>query len=218
MQNFWKAVATAYEKQNGESFPKCLRFLMEKAGYNSSPRLKNMDENRVSSIETFFDASKQILNKLCGRDSLTYKRMQTFKFLPGHREIILSIPEILPEVEASTQRAIPKSKSKAVDKCSKEKKVVTEIGLKEKLLKGLKNVAKKMKFDNFMNILTDANIVEFQKIVGHCKCGKECNTIFKCTFVCPVCPKRYKLQYKEFWMSSNVTKHIKQHIKDQVQA
>lgn len=167
-----------------------------KAGYNSSHSLKSLNENKVDSIETFFDENKQILNEVEGRLSQTYKNMEKFKFLPGHRIFILSIPELLPDIDAAMQRRHSKAKAKTANKCLTKESTKSEISLKQQLLNGLKNVAKKHKFEMFANILTDSNLVDFEQIDGQCHCGKECNVMYKCCFVCPVCPKRYTLQYK----------------------
>lgn len=211
-QIFWTALAVAFEKKNGTKIPKCIQFLLKKAGYSNSHSFKNLDGNNVDFIESFLDENKQILKQLKGRHSQTYKSMNVFKFLPGHRNVILSILEVLPEVEAAMQRAHSKADAKMVNQCLKRKKKESGVALKQQLLQGLKNVALKLKFDMFADILTDDNLVDFVEILKACDCGKGCNTILKCCFVCPVCPKRYIIQYKRFWMSSNATKHIKKHI------
>lgn len=205
-------LAEAFVEKNGEQIPKCIVSLLMKAGYNSSHSLKSLDENKIDSIEKFFDENKQILNEVGGRHNQTYKNLKKFKFLPGHRDMILSIPELLPDIEAAMQRAHSKTKAKTANKCLTKKHAESEIALKQQLFNGLKNAARKHKFEMFANILSDSNFVDFEKINGQCQCGKECNAIYKYCFVCPVCPKRYILQYKRYWMSSNATKHIKYHI------
>lgn len=214
-QIFWITLAEVFEKKNGEKIPKCVTSLLIKAGYNSSHSLKDLNEKKVDFIETFFEENKNILNQAVVRCGSTYKCMKKFKFLPGHRDMILSIPELLPEIEAAMQRGNSKTKAKTVNKCLAKKHYKSEMAVKQQLLNGLQNVAKKHKFEMFATVLSEANLVDFEKIAGQCQCGKECNTIYRCCFVCPVCPKRYTLQYKSFWMSSNATKHINDHIRQE---
>lgn len=188
--------------------------LLLKAGYTGLHSLKSLSENKLDSIEKFFDENKEILNEVEGRHSQMYKNMKKFKFLPAHRDIILSILESLPDIEAAMQREHSKTKAKTTIQCLTKESTKSEIDVKKQLLNGLKNVAKKLKFDMFANVLTDSNLVDFEKIDGQCQCGKECNVMYKCCFVCPVCPKKYTLHYKRYWMSSNATKHIKHHISE----
>lgn len=221
LQTFWTTLAVAFEKKNGEKVPKCIIYLLTKSGHNSVYTLKNLDDNKVDIIESFLDQNKQFVNKLEGRHSQTYKSMKKFKFLPPHRNLILSIPEILPEIEAAMQRAKQRAKPKTnicLKKKNKKLETKSDDVLKQELLNCLKKVAKKFEFERFNDVLSDANIVDFRKVDGKCECGQGCKKGYKCCFICPVCPKKYVLQYNEYWMSSNATKHIKKHIQDQVEA
>lgn len=205
----------AYKKKYKENFPTCVKSLLINSGYNILQSLKNLDEIKVDAIETFFDQNKELVNQLECSHKDTYKDLETFKFLPGHRTLILSLSEIMPEIEQIIlKKKANKSRARAkpANTCLKKKKKKSEAAVKQELLNCLKKVPIKLGFDMFNVALSDANLIDFQKIVAQCECGQECNTFFKCCFVCPVCPKRYMLKYKEFWMSSNATKHIKKHI------
>lgn len=186
----------------------------------------NLDKAKVELIETFLDKNKQFMKKLNCCYSDIYKNLNTFKFLPAHETIILSLPEIVRTIIADrdTKQAAKKNqcvqKLRCIEKnsCLKKKKTVqSDAEIKKNLLNVLKGVGLKLNFGTFSSILTDANVTDFKKIVEPCKCGQECNTVYKCIFICPVCPKKYILTYRKFWMSSIATKHIKKHIQ-QLQA
>lgn len=127
-------LATVYKKKYEENFPKCLISLLVHSGYNSLQSLKNLDEIKVDNIETFFDQNKQLISQLECSHSETYKGLETFKFLPGHKTLILSLSEMLPEIDQIilTKKA-NKSRTKAIqaNTCLKKNKKKTDAALKQ---------------------------------------------------------------------------------------
>lgn len=214
----WSKLKVAYKKKYKENFPICLEKLLKDAGYKSLASLKKLNETKLDGIETFLNDNKDFVNQLKCCFSDTYKSLKVFKFIPGHRDTIISLTEILPDIEHISKERTQTARAESDDICLKKKTKISEVSLRQKLLKGLKSVARKQNFEVFNGILSDANISEFEEIKEQCQCGQNCNTHYQCRFVCPVCPKNYKLTYKKFWMSSIATKHIKKHILQQKNA
>lgn len=56
-------------------------------------------------------------------------------------------------------------------------------------------------------IISAKNIRNFER-------GTDGEFVCKCKFACPFCSRVIPVKFKEFWMSSNITTHMKKHIED----
>lgn len=80
--------------------------------------------------------------------------------------------------------------------------------LKGKLINSLTVYLKKSGLKGNEDIISEANIMDFEREQNPSK------VVCKCRFSCPFCPKTVSVKYKDFWMSSNATNHLKMHIKN----
>lgn len=55
-------------------------------------------------------------------------------------------------------------------------------------------------------VISENNIHDFERGMD------EDNYLCKCRFSCPFCERTIPIVHKTFWMSSNVTQHLKMHI------
>lgn len=124
-----------------------------------------------------------------------------FKFLPGHKTLILNISDII--------KAMDDCDNKIRKVCSKEKalkKSLDDVQLKKQLITNLLKYSGKIGFQLPSETITESNISNFER-------GAEgSNYVCKCRFICPFCPKVFPLAFKTFWQSSNVSAHLKSHI------
>lgn len=181
-----------------ETFPKCLKSILNDAAYDSFSSLAGLDANKMKELEEFVTANKELVNKLKCCNSTYYKGLNDFKFLPGHKTVILSLPGDIKELEAK------KSNSKKT-----KKKFSSDEDAKMMLIKNLRAVSAKSGITLPQNVLTEVNLIDFER--G----SEESNFIYKCRFSCPFCNKTFGVIYKKFWMSSNATKHLKTHLLSQ---
>lgn len=92
---FWNKI----EKNVGENLPKCVKKILESCGYSTIISLKNISSNSIIQIEnhinTFGDEVIQQLD-CCNHEFYRnqHRTQQVFKLLPGHRECILSLPNL----------------------------------------------------------------------------------------------------------------------------
>lgn len=205
-QAAWRQFGIFYKKKYDEDFPPCIKSLLELAGYDTLSSLANIDEKKVKCVEEHLDADKTPIQKLECCCSSEYKQLEKFQFLPGHKTIIISIPDELKEMNE-----IKRSKKMAnmVTKHS-----LSDEELKENLIKTLATAwttaLKEAEIELPQNIITsENNLYDFKRFPeGESKIhGKIC----ECLFSCPFCSKTFKMTYKAWWWSSKATKHLKQH-------
>lgn len=82
-----------FEEIIGETLPICLKKILNLAAYDNINSLKCLDKERISEIEQYVsDYGLSVIDKLDCCHSDKYKNKKQFKFLPGHRSILLTIP------------------------------------------------------------------------------------------------------------------------------
>lgn len=133
--------------------------------------LKEMNEIKIVEIEKFLTENKQIIHELECCYSKYYKQLDTFTFLPGHRSIILTIPEKL-------------IRSKIESRSNEE--------LKKLLIDGLMACSGRAGCEFPEGAISELNIQNFGRIE---KNGVVC----QCRFTCPFCIKSYFIKFTTYW-------------------
>lgn len=198
------------ERFDKNKIPKCVKTLLYAAGYDSLLSLKCVNESRVKEIEDFVNSNKTLVDKLECCYSVQYKALDTFGFLPGHKSIILTLPDLVKQLETS------KANMKANNKSKKKKRLqtidsFTDEELQTKLISNLMNSSARNGVKLPPNTISQTNIQDFRRIV------KEDDSYCQCIFSCPFCTKKYSLIYRSYWMSSIASKHIMIHVNEQLQ-
>lgn len=184
-----------------EKYPGCVVKLLTAAGFDTILSLSGIDEEKIKEIEVFLTSNKQFVNELKCCQSEWYKELEHFQFLPGHKAIILALPEKIKEMTTE------KSKSKL---CLNQNNSAQDEELKTHLIKNLIAFSGKAGFQLPQQAISEANIHEFER-------GSDDNVfVAKCRFSCPFCSKNYSVIYKKNWQSSNVTAHLRKHIDAQL--
>lgn len=110
-----------------------------------------------------------------------------FKFLPGHKTLILSLPK-----HWKKEKKQKKNKSTEVQCASAENLHVLKVALIQKIT----NYSKK---NNFEIECAISDIVEL----------KFDQTQYKCQIRCPFCDDTVSCMYTSYWIISNLVRHIK---------
>lgn len=164
-----------------------MKNLLIAAGYDINSSLENLNASKIQEMEEFLDGN-ELIGKLECCYSTEYKAMIKFRFLPGHKAIILAIPNMLR---------------------SKKSSVLTDQELKSDLIKKLMSsmgmYARKVGISMPNDMLSESNICDFHR-------PNEKDFVCQCRFSCPFCHKSFQLEYKTFWRSSNAWKHLKCHL------
>lgn len=188
----WKTL----EKRQNESFPCCVKTLLEHAGHNKLISLEKMDETKLQNIEVFLGANKHLVDaaitSCCNNEH--YRKIASFQFLPGHRLIILDLPRIIEETRKSNEN-IQRESAKTL-KMVLIKKLITFVR---------KNCPKGRSYPD--NFISESNIQDFSAVTKG-------NSQWKCMFACPFCPNKYSILFKSGWEASNATKHLRLHLKE----
>lgn len=173
--------------------------LLENAAYDTLNSLKAIDTEKLDIIETYLSEHRlSWINDLTCCKSDEYKKQSIFRFLPGHRTMVLGIPEQIKQMRS----VIPCVNQSA----TVAKKDRTDNELKSKLISNVMAYMKKNNFSLPDELMSSENIRNFER-------GTALDDfVCKCKFVCPFCPKNFPITHKQFWMSSNLTKHLKNHI------
>lgn len=185
------------EKINRGKFPNCVKKLLTECAYNELYSLRRIDAEKLRNIESFLNGKKEIISQLdcCYKDH--YKNLDVFEFLPGHKDLILSIPSLIEEMGHGG-----KSRISAI----RNNMTFSDDQLKSKLIANLLSYTENIGLDVPDNAISEINIHDFRR--GSDQDGFVC----KCRLICPFCLKKFQLTYKTFWATSNLTKHFKDHI------
>lgn len=83
----------------------CLRHILCECGFDNALSLKLITEQHLSEMENYVNSCREsILNSLTCNHANIYRSRTIFKFLPGHRPIILSWPaQILAQISSAEE-------------------------------------------------------------------------------------------------------------------
>ena len=86
--DFWKN----FEDKVGEKFPPCVVELLKECGYNETSTLSELSKEIIVELENYIENNlKHVVANLKCCNSHTYLRQNVFKFLPAHKNFILSL-------------------------------------------------------------------------------------------------------------------------------
>lgn len=185
------------EKVIAEKIPGGLDKIIEKSGFDTRISIENLTIEDIQSIEKYVDENKDIL---IGK-SYGDQNNSSFKFKPGHKTLLLSLPKLLQEYNGNR-----KTKKKHKERSENQVGVNTE-GEDEQLKTELLNkVVKFFQTHNFQ-LITNINDL-ISSFVRQ-------NSLIKCFVRCPFCKLIRKIDYKTYGNLSNFQKHCKPHFSNQ---
>lgn len=176
-----------------------MKKLLISSGYSKFVALGEIDDNKVSQIEDHINNNLELLQNLSCCYSDEYKKMTKFAFLPGHKATILGIKT---QVSAMRAAGLLVKKPRMI-----AKRIMERSGndIQHALIKALDKYVTGLRLP--AGIITERNIHDFKSET------KGEKTEHSCVFSCVFCKKKFSIKYKGCWMKSNVTKHIKAHVK-----
>lgn len=104
MDEFKKLIALI-ENQNDDKIPDSVVYILYNTGFDTKAALKSISEECIKTIEEHFnDNFDELISDLAD-----YRRNRPFKILPGHRALILTLPEMMIKTETKTMKNNTKS-------------------------------------------------------------------------------------------------------------
>lgn len=191
-------VFSAIGKSIGDNgFPACVKEILKYTAINSIGSLSKLNKETILDIEKCINESnKSVISGLNCCHSETYQNQDTFRFLPGHKCLLLSIPAILTELKDVKQNNNKRS--------FEFKKLLTPTEMADLLVNKLNQHLQKC----------NVNVKRFQtKDVTDLKTVISNNAVnAKCKISCVQCSSQLPVSYNGCWATSNVLRHVKSHL------
>lgn len=94
----------------GENIPECVKKILVFCGYNTISSLKNISVKNVEEIEDFVNkgsSGRELIKSFDCCYKKTYSEQTEFHFLPGHKSVVLALPEIAHQYSQQKRFEIP---------------------------------------------------------------------------------------------------------------
>lgn len=186
-----------------------MKILMNAAGYDTLQALSEINEEKIKEIEFFLTSNIQLVKKLTCCRSDYYTQLQTFQFLPGHRAMIMALPDQIKQMKnEKTKKKHENELENRPTRGPKNTNHESDDDLKMHLINNLVEYLRKIGLQFPEGVIDETNIDEFQRQRG----ADDDDIICECRFSCPFCSKFYNVKHKKYWLSSNITTHLKKHL------
>lgn len=209
-----------FQNYLGNTIPELIVQLLFRAGYDNAFSILDIDESDLKLIEEHAEQKSQDLLLKSG----TYSEVKPFRFLPGHKKLIYSLPKKIhgfknkrcrknlfniPEVQAQVQTL-----AEETIELDSESEIAK---LKENLLSKLNKSASVVNSNVDLNIIfTEAELTAVEQYISNSiKVGRKASKpSYKCMVKCVMCEKNIPCTYNSYWQTSNLEKHFKLHIEE----
>lgn len=187
-------------------------------GYDTKTSLINIKQSNLVDIERYINGNRNRFEEVL-KDT-TYEN-GTFQFLPGHVSLILLFPELLCKSKSKSKfqyRNKPSENKTTSDHpgninidggkinadsnadTSADEHMLDDAKVKKQLIDKINKFASKKSFNANLN---ETHFLEYQSE----------NCVAKCRVKCPFCSKKFVCNYKSHWTCSNLTTHLKTHVR-----
>lgn len=161
-----------------EKYPECLKKLLIASGFTTIASLRLINEQNLSTIEKFMQSNKHLVAAFDRCNKEQYQPQNEFRFLPGHKCIIASIPMQIDEM-TQKQIAVKSQKSLILSNDDLTNKLVSN--LNQYFGRNYKYDSTEEKFTNGDDVVSQRNIINFERKADTARCnfsGPFCSKIF----------------------------------------
>lgn len=170
--------------------PKIVQEILLQSAYDTKSALQTLDIQSIEFIEGHIEENREILS------GSVYENKKPFKLLPGHKGLILAIPQKIGKLH---------SDKKTLNKNKQERQIVSfdddQIELQKKEL-----IAKLEHFCKNTELHLELNVSDICEL-------KVTDDRITCLVCCPYCQAKYSCFKKilKHWAVSNIESHFKKH-------
>lgn len=201
MNHFWKE----FQDFNNCTFPKFIKDILNLCAIDKTT-LEQIDEKTITEIEKIVNQKKSILIK--SPYAKAFEKDEEFKFLYGHRLLLLSLPQKLAKF-----REFKKKNKQKRKEILKELKSSTNVDTETISLDRLDQIKKTLlvKLNNFAKgqlPITENEVKKFNAKGNHAYCVVKC----------PYCKTEVPCTYLNTWKIFNFCNHVRKfHLEKSVQ-
>lgn len=173
-----------------DTYPKFLKNILIHCGFDCESTLSLLNEDAIDKIEKEVDIKKELI-----KNTIYEKKEGNFKFLIGHKQLILAIPETLAETIRAKKRKTEKKNEVKLDANILGHDVINRINNYMQS----RNLDCKVEEEHIQ-------VIDFDEDgpTGRAK------VVLKCVF----CEIETACTYDKHWHISNYTKHVSSHLKN----
>lgn len=176
------------------NYPSCFKSLLRHAAYDSKSSCLLLDEETLANMEEYIThTGKEVISRLNCCNAEKYQSQDRFRFLPGHRSLILSMPNQIRNMDS-----VKKKKSKPLREF---KKLLTPTELKQLLLIKLNEASEKNGYS--VGSYKDTHLKNVQTMITNNE------LMAKCSVQCFLCQATVTSLYTGWWAVNNVIRHLK---------
>lgn len=182
-------IFTRIEKVKKIKFPNFIKKFLFDSGFDSAAALKTIEKSTIDNLEEFVKNRLDLLKNSDYVNETEDLKKNPFKFLPGHRALILCLPKDIDHYLSEKE----KEKEKA--------KIIRTIEvLKSLLVKKLSDFATQNSLQSHAQSVSAIT---------------QSNNKVKSFVTCPLCSAKICCTFNSSWKLSNYQKHIKSCVKKQ---
>lgn len=185
--------------------------ICKRSGYDNALAFLDFNESDLKILENFAEENLQELVK----ETDAYSEVKPFAFLPGHRKLLIGLPNKIADFKNRKSKKNLFKTSKIEARAPYTEEVVeilteTEISkLKESLLQKINVCLLSIGLDS---VFTETNLVsEFEIYISN-TLKKLTKPSYKVLVKCILCDKRIPCTHNSHWQICNLDKHIKTHM------
>lgn len=189
-----KNIYSAIEKFKNIKIAPCIKAILDYAAYNSASSLSVLNDQNVLEIENCINESgRNVIESLKCCYASIYQQQTPFRFLPGHKSTVLSIPKYISEMNElkKTSRL-------------EFKKLLTPAELKAILLRKInQNIGN---YNANIGVFSESGVTEVKVTISNNSMSA------KCKVSCILCAATVPVVYSGSWKISNILRHVRQHL------
>lgn len=210
---------TSFNSYLCDSIPQIIVNILSAAGYDNAISIADITETDIDIIETY--ATENLQSVL--EESKTYVKVKPFAFLPGHKKLLLGLPDKIHSFKNKKCRknlfSTSRKETLSEDRKEEENQPVEFIellrndeisALKDKLLKKLNGHLQSI---SIVESFSENHIIgEIEAYISQSRSAiKQHKLAYKCKVKCVLCEINKPCTHVTHWQISNLEKHLKEH-------